>query len=151
MTIEELKANIERFDKERIRISNEISKRKQDLKRFAGEIDEKLRREERQKIDNLEDILEDIEYDLTTCLDDLFNLIDPETEVKGEEEYFKEMIAQKQAETLVEKRDRIMKELENYRAAYQKKQQETEELADLIETTELELDGIIADLAEQEQ
>lgn len=158
MTIDELKDKVQRFDAERLRILEEINKRKHDLKRFAASITEDLRRSETQKISNLEDILEDIEYDLTACLEQLFELVDPETDIPEGDLMFDTMLEEKSVDTratdegyqkLVEKRDQVAQDLATYKAAYRRLMQDADDLMNIIESAELELDDIIADLAEQ--
>ncbi len=160
MTIDELKDKVQRFDAERLRILEEINKRKRDLKRFAASITEDLRRSETQKISNLEDILEDIEYDLTACLEQLFELVDPETDIPEGDLMFDTMLEEKSVDTratdegyqkLVEKRDQVAQDLATYKAAYRRLMQDADDLMNIIESAELELDDIIADLAEQSQ
>ena len=160
MTIDELKDKVQRFDAERLRILEEINKRKRDLKRFAASITEDLRRSETQKISNLEDILEDIEYDLTACLEQLFELVDPETDIPEGDLMFDTMLEEKSVDTratdegyqkLVEKRDQAAQDLATYKAAYRRLMQDADDLMNIIESAELELDDIIADLAEQSQ
>jgi len=160
LTIDELKDKVQRFDAERLRILEEINKRKRDLKRFAASITEDLRRSETQKISNLEDILEDIEYDLTACLEQLFELVDPETDIPEGDLMFDTMLEEKSVDTratdegyqkLVEKRDQVAQDLATYKAAYRRLMQDADDLMNIIESAELELDDIIADLAEQSQ
>ena len=155
MNIDELKDKVQQYDAERLRLVTEISKRKRDLKRYAASMSEELKISERQKIDNLEDILEDVEYDLTVCLDQLFEKAGPDADIKEANAMFEAVLEEEKTEqpdagkqTLAQQRDRVAQELEHYKAARNRCMEELNALNDLIEATELELDEIIADLAE---
>lgn len=155
MNIDELKDKVQQYDAERLRLVTEISNRKRDLKRYAASMSEELKISERQKIDNLEDILEDVEYDLTVCLDQLFEKAGPDADIKEADAMFKAVLEEEKTEqldagkqTLAQQRDRAAQELEHYKAARNRCMEELNALNDLIEATELELDEIIADLAE---
>ncbi len=155
MNIDELKDKVQQYDAERLRLVTEISNRKRDLKRYAASMSEELKISERQKIDNLEDILEDVEYDLTVCLDQLFEKAGPDADIKEADAMFKAVLEEEKTEqlddgkqTLAQQRDRVAQELEHYKAARNRCKEELNALNDLIEATELELDEIIADLAE---
>ena len=52
---------------------------------------------------------------------------------------------------MVEKRDQVAQDLATYKAAYRRLMQDADDLMNIIESAELELDDIIADLAEQSQ
>ena len=161
LTIDEIKDKVQRLDAERLRLITEITKRKQDLKRLSGQASEKLLVSEKQKIENLMDILEDVEYDLTWLLEDLYNMADPETNSTEANNMFETLLNETTMEDpraadpayqqLVEDRDRAQKDLDQYKAAHDRCEKELSALEDLIESTELELDEIIAAIAEQSE
>ena len=161
MTIDEIKDKVQRLDAERLRLITEITKRKQDLKRLSGQASEKLLVSEKQKIENLMNILEDVEYDLTWLLEDLYNMADPETNSTEANNMFETLLNETTLEDpraadpayqqLIEDRDRAQQDLDQYKAAHDRCEKELSALEDLIESTELELDEIIAAIAEQSE
>ena len=155
LNIDELKAKIEQLDADRLRVFNELSKRKRDLKRYAGKITDKLADIEREKISNLQDVLEDIEFDLTGYLGQLFDFAG-NAEFEDHDETFLDMLtntpeqetATDERQELIARRDKTQHDLEMYKKQAEKMENQLQELQDLIDATENELDDIIVELAE---
>ena len=155
LNIDELKAKIEQLDADRLRVFNELSKRKRDLKRYAGKITDKLADIEREKISNLQDVLEDIEFDLTGYLAQLFDFAG-DAEFEDHDETFLDMLtnapeqetATDEKQELIARRDKAQHDLEMYKKHAEKMENQLQELQDLIDATENELDDIIVELAE---
>lgn len=149
MTIDEIKAKLEKLDEERDRILNEIAKRRQDMKRFAGQLTASVAQAERAKITDLQDLLEDVEFDIGEIFDKLFEAVGDQIFTDPEEEIGRLIDAEEPAadkEDLERKYRNALKDLDIYKAARAAKQAELNELDDLIESTELEIDELLGQL-----
>lgn len=154
--VEELKAKIEQLDAERVRITTEIEKRKHDLKLHRNEMTANLIATENDKIKELADVLEDVEFDIGSCMDMLFKAAG-DTVFKEAKETLLEYL-EPAAETeepdqktkLIALREKGEHDLQQYKKKKAELEKELLELDDVIEATEAELDFIVSCLAGME-
>ena len=152
LNIDELKAKIEQLDADRLRIFTEINKRRRDLKRFAGQITEEIANTERKAIEELQDVLDDIEFDLNGYLSQLFDFAS-DGSFEDRDEVFVERLTECPApegtrEALIQRRNQTAHDLERYKKEAEKTEHQLQELQDLIDATENELDELIVELAD---
>lgn len=157
LNIEELKAKIEQLDAERVRINTEIEKRKHDLKLHRNEMTARLIGVETDKINELLDVLEDVEFDIGSYMDMLFKAAG-NTVFKDAKETFLEMFdttpetkKQMEREKLIALRNKGEHELQQYKQKKTDLEKELLELDDVIEATEAELDFVVSCLAKMEE
>lgn len=156
MNVDEIVARIKELDAERLFVKMDIEKRKRDLMMNAESISEAIAKLERTKIDELEDCMDDIEFDLTSYVQRMLELA---TAGEGVENEFMSILCGKpvsnEEETkktrLMEARVKAERDLKLLKQHAERKQKELSALQDLIDATEDELDDIIAELAEFEQ
>jgi len=147
-----LKEMMQQLDAERIRVTKELEKRRHDLKMHADKMGDQLIKAEKAKISQLQDILEDVEYDLTSVVDDLFD-----EEGQSPLDVIDEILAwptetpdPKRKEELEERYRKAENDLEQYKLQAEKLKAELLTLDTVIEETEEELQDLCADIAELE-
>lgn len=146
--IERLKQRMDQLDKERLRIRNDINKRQGNLRHYIAEMPARVRELEKKKIEELNEVLEDVELDLNAVLEQLFNAAD--IDVLKEGDGLMALLTYEPAEPKPEHRDpaqyraEIEADLAKYKAHAEELRAQLADLDALIEATELELDEIIA-------
>lgn len=153
--INETAEKIKELEAERLTLKLEIEKRKHDLRMHNDVIPEHFIEVEKAKIEELEDSLEDLEFDLVSYVQHLFELVGA-MEEDVEQEFLNllgvdESDAKKEQEEkirLIAIRDKAEHDLKLYQKCAEEKLNELSTLQDLIDATETELEEAIADLYE---
>lgn len=146
--IERLKQRMDQLDKERLRIRNDINKRQGNLRHYIAEMPARVRELEKKKIEELNEVLEDVELDLNAVLEQLFNAAD--IDVLKEGDGLMALLTYEPAEPKPEHRDPVQSraeieaDLAKYKAHAEELRAQLADLDALIEATELELDELIA-------
>ncbi len=149
--INHLKQLMDQLDKERQRLRTELAKRQNSLKHYIGELPERVRRIEQNKIEEIADLLEDVEFDFSSVVEDLFNAAE-ESEARVGEETMEAMLEDNvktdEYERLEEEYAKAEKDLSVYKQREKELRKELELLEHLIEDAELEAGEILSKIVE---
>lgn len=136
---------MQQLDADRIRITKELEKRRHDLRMHAAKMQDSLIRAEKMKISQLEDVLEDVQYDLDAIVEDIFrndasapelfstlldDFVDPEEDQADLEEQYR----------------KAEQDLQQYKLREKELKTELLDLQNVIEETEDELQDLCARL-----
>ena len=144
-----VREKIKQLDAERLRIKTEIDRRKHDMKMNGAQVSAEVAAAEKEKITQLEDVLDDVEFDLQTYMEQIFDAAEGKERMTIEKMLDADEDKDRFVE-LAEKRIRAEEDLAKYKLRYKELETELQKLSELIDATEQEIDDILVELCKLE-